>query len=408
MLYRIIIGVLLIVGLLVAIVLPANAEVFTYQDYISDMQVDGDTQIVSLAFDDSFAEGIFFVFRSDKTSYMLEGYGEIEVVVDAYDPNKLNTYFLQIGLFGEDGFLSTDGIPDGALFSFDFVVSGIDDKVHGTYAGIDGYPCGEVFYYNWVDDELSEDGWAEFNAGIYEGPYIPSFRFSFDGTLKSGYDALSIYASIVNMTFEYEGSYIILCEDVTMTMTFEQFLDSDLSESEKLMGEMRDQLALQGKKLDEVTGELSDLNDKVDDLGGKVEELPGQIGDEMQDIVDQEKNEANSSGNSSVDNMIDIIPDYSTGLIEGVKNLASAMSYEGTECILTMPALTIPALPGVTDQPVTFLAEQKVNFEDWFNRMPSAIMAVTKAFFDIAVVGYCFYEFYSLVNELTNGGKKLE
>jgi len=153
---------------------------------------------------------------------------------------------------------------------------------------------------------------------------------------------------------------------------------------------------------------MSNIQTALEEQGKQIDELPDKIGDEMQQVADNEKAEANSSGNGSVDQMIQIIPDYSTGLIEGVKTLAAAISYEGTECKLIMPALTIPTLKGVTTEPITFLDQQEVDLEIWFNRMPQKIMAAVRALFDLAVVGFCFYELYDLVSQVANGARKAE
>lgn len=275
---RIFIGVLCLVLLVSVFVLPANAEVFTYQDYISDMQVDGDIKTVELTFDEAFAENVWIALYcyEDKSTNRVDR-GPLEFYAGCYeDEPHTAIYDIRFGLFGEDSILSTDGIPDGTMFEFSFVINGVDPVVGGTYAGIDGHPLGYVHYYSSDSDgEYVYLGNKLLDAEFVLGNYIPSVRFSFFGDFDTEgidgfgdsdeYDGVSFTAGIDQLTFKYDGDYFIFCEDIKMTMTIEQFLDSDLSESEKLMGEMRDQLALQGKKLDEITGKVENIENKLDD-----------------------------------------------------------------------------------------------------------------------------------------------
>lgn len=117
----------------------------------------------------------------------------------------------------------------------------------------------------------------------------------------------------------------------------------------------------------------------------------------QQQIQENEKNEAESSGQGSVDYVSGAIEDKSAGFISSIGSLVSSMSYEGTACAWTFPALKLPAIEGV--MPEYQLTEEKpIDFEFWVNKIPANILLLVRSLLTIALIGYCFKELYSTIS----------
>lgn len=161
----------------------------------------------------------------------------------------------------------------------------------------------------------------------------------------------------------------------------------------------------------------SELADKIGSAVGDAvnDALNNSLGDTLQDALAQNQTQQDSAaqqqGNDAANQLIELIPDYSADFLPSVKNLASSVGYEGTSCVLTMPAITIPAVGGLFPQ-TTLLGEQTINFEDYFNKMPSAILMIVRAVFDIAIVLFCLREIMDLIRRASTGfkdnGKEVE
>lgn len=119
--------------------------------------------------------------------------------------------------------------------------------------------------------------------------------------------------------------------------------------------------------------------------------------DNQNQLQENEKNEAESSGQGSVDDISGAIEDKSAGFISSITSLVSSMSYEGTACAWSFPALKLPAIEGV--MPEYQLTEEKpIDFEFWVNKIPADILLLVRSLLTIALIGYCFKELYSTIS----------
>ena len=154
----------------------------------------------------------------------------------------------------------------------------------------------------------------------------------------------------------------------------------------------------------------ADLADKIGSAVGDAvnDALNDSLGNTLQDALAQSQTQqdgaAQQQGNDAANQLINLIPDYSADFLPSVRNLASSLGYEGTSCVLTMPAITVPAVGSLFPQ-TTLLGEQTINFEDYFNKMPETIMAIVRALFDIAVVFFCLREVSDLIQRALTGFK---
>lgn len=126
----------------------------------------------------------------------------------------------------------------------------------------------------------------------------------------------------------------------------------------------------------------------------------------QQQIQENEKNEAESSGQGSVDDVSGSIEDKSSGFISAISSLVGSMSYNGTACAWSFPALKLPSIEGL--MPEYQLTEEKpIDFEFWVNKIPSDLLLLVRSLLTIALIGYCFKELYgtiSYVLTLKGGG----
>lgn len=117
---------------------------------------------------------------------------------------------------------------------------------------------------------------------------------------------------------------------------------------------------------------------------------------------DTEKDQFISEGNSVADEVISIIPDESKGFLDALSSLISVLNYEGTAAVLKMPAIAVPAIPGLFSE-IQILEEQELDFEYFVGLMPTVLLTIVRAMFDVAIVGYCLKEFLDLVGSALTG-----
>lgn len=120
---------------------------------------------------------------------------------------------------------------------------------------------------------------------------------------------------------------------------------------------------------------------------------------DYENSIDAEKNEAQKSGNDNVDKLTSAIGIDTSGFLSGFQNLASAMSYDGTDASWTMPAIYIPEIQGITDR-IDLTDEQPINLVSFVDKIPDNILDIIRALFDIALVVFCGKELYDLISYL--------
>ncbi len=114
-------------------------------------------------------------------------------------------------------------------------------------------------------------------------------------------------------------------------------------------------------------------------------------------ILEQEKDIAENTGQESIDDVTGVIEDKSEGFISALGQLVSAMSYDGTMCAWTFPALKLPAIEGV--MPEYVLSEEKpIDFEIWVEKIPANILLLVRSLCTIALIVFCFKELYSTIS----------
>lgn len=160
--------------------------------------------------------------------------------------------------------------------------------------------------------------------------------------------------------------------------------------------------ASDGVALDKLDAILAQLNDSssstetaVDNANKKAEE--------------REKQETQTSGDNATNDTNSAMPSVDSGFANSLKSFVGSMSYNGTEAILPIPKTSIPAIDGITDE-VVLIPEQGYDLSAVISQyIPSNLLTLLQHLFDIALVLYCVYELYGLIQyvlTLKKGGKE--
>lgn len=116
----------------------------------------------------------------------------------------------------------------------------------------------------------------------------------------------------------------------------------------------------------------------------------------IQSSGEKEKTEAETGSQSSQSEAQNALPDNSGSLINGVGGFISGMSYNGTDCKWTFPAVSLPAISGVMDA-VQLTGQKDITFSDFLNVIPDNILTIMRAICSVAVIVFGFKEFYSTI-----------
>ena len=117
---------------------------------------------------------------------------------------------------------------------------------------------------------------------------------------------------------------------------------------------------------------------------------------ELQTSGEKEKSEAQAGSQSAQSEANGALPDNSASLLNGVGGFISGMSYNGTDCNWTFPAINLPAISGVMDS-VQLSASKDITFSDYLNVIPDNILTIMRAICSVAVIVFGFKEFYSII-----------
>lgn len=124
---------------------------------------------------------------------------------------------------------------------------------------------------------------------------------------------------------------------------------------------------------------------------------------------EREKQETQNSGDNATNDTNSAMPSVDSGFANSLKSFVGSMSYNGTEAILPIPKTSIPAIDGITDE-VVLIPEQGYDLSAVISQyIPANLLTLLQHLFDIALVLYCVYELYGLIQyvlTLKKGGKE--
>lgn len=143
--------------------------------------------------------------------------------------------------------------------------------------------------------------------------------------------------------------------------------------------------------------QLSGEEEKLEDIDNKLDKLPGNIGDEMQGIIDNEKEQSKGEGNKFVDQILDALPDPSTDVLAALKSLTDATAYTGTDAVLPIPAIVLPGIEGLFPETVIWEGTN-FDFGEYLGFIPSSLLTLVQSLFTIAIVLFCVYELKGIIS----------
>lgn len=206
--------------------------------------------------------------------------------------------------------------------------------------------------------------------------------------------------------FDEHGSSILLQGILSALMEIRNLdssilttVNSILSSVDSVEGQLTTLTTYLRSTLTSMDTKLSNLLDKADRLIEEQEESNTwleKIFNWLEDSPEQEKEAAQSQAGQSSSDAQASIEDKSAGFVDSVNGLASSMSYSGTQCAWTFPALYLPEIPGVMSR-TQLTSEKPIDFAYWVNQIPSDVLLLVRSVLTIALIGYCFKEFYSVI-----------
>lgn len=123
---------------------------------------------------------------------------------------------------------------------------------------------------------------------------------------------------------------------------------------------------------------------------------------------EREKQETQTSGDNASNDSTNAMPSVDEGFANSLKSFVGSMSYNGTEAILPIPKASIPAIEGVMGE-VVLIPEQGYDLSSVITQyIPANLLQLVQHLFTIALVLYCVYELYGLIQyvlTLKKGGK---
>jgi len=193
-------------------------------------------------------------------------------------------------------------------------------------------------------------------------------------------------------------------EEVWYPLGFGNTLDETLglTQQQVQLGEGTfEQTQDQDQEQTQTNGLIQTFMDKVTTWFARISLNLFNVQDQLSNQLSQEQSQAQTQGGQAVDNVIQIIPDDSKEYLTAMSSLISVLSYEGTEAVITMPAITVPAI-GSSIPEITYLDEQSVNLEEYVNMLPDWLLLLIRYLFDVALVLYCLKEFMGVIHGLVN------
>lgn len=264
---------LVLVSLLAVAVLPASAAVLDYNDYVSNVTVDGDNDLVTVNFP---LNNVYFALYDYNTGTTAEAVS-LSASFNLSANHRYNLFFL---FYYPSDSLSLADIPSDTVFTVDADISSqhnffdvsleafyninyfYDSK--GNYVGSTSNPVSVTDHYTFssVLPQLASN-FASFNPGLQWANWAANYD-----------DTLSI--TVHSLTMQFSISSLLRLQQTT-------------GKTNAILKEVEQKLADQGQTLEDVLGEQQDTNEKLDDIiNGTVDPETPSGSDVVGDLDDAE------------------------------------------------------------------------------------------------------------------------
>lgn len=138
------------------------------------------------------------------------------------------------------------------------------------------------------------------------------------------------------------------------------------------------------------------------------DKLPNDIKQILNERDQQEKQEGQTQTEEGITNITDsltnVIPVNS--IIDSIKPLYNACTYEGTQSLWTLPGITLPQIDGVMEESTisTDIQFDMVQFADKY--IPESLLSLIRSVNGTGIVVFSVYEVISLINQVITGNFK--
>lgn len=379
----------LTIAVIFCMVCPTFAEEINYRDYETKVKVDGDNDIVTVEFPTEWIRGMIGT-RSGTGLYKWNG-----AVLDTYlnsVPDEIRLYCAPFGtIFSRytgtynGRYLSLDNIPSDSEFTIQFGYGGnASSGIAWGSADERFYSVNDTdaeYYFKSVHDLGGEGGthYYTFSSTVSTGSgkgWFPMYIFTVE-SLDDNFYGDHFYLEVTKFQLEISISSLYRLQEQSGI-------------TNELLTEVNRQLEEQGKTLDEVLEQQQQTNEKLD-------ELPGEIGDEVQGVIDSEKEESKEEGNKFVDQILDALPDPSTEVLGALKSLTDSTAYTGTDAVLPIPAIVLPGIDGLFPE-TEIWGGTDFDFGEYIELLPPTLLTLVRALFTIAIVIFCVYELKGIIS----------
>lgn len=285
MLRRFLLPGICIMFLICAFALPAGAVSYIdYNDYLTNIVVDGDNDIVTVTIPGNISFSEFFVddLTNADSEYQLitsSENGRIDYEFTDVTNKRFMYRMYPFGVyFGDDGYqLDVTNIPNNTTFTFNFTIGGTKYYAYNTPK-----PSVSYIFYDSAGNYLGSSTQYLDNTPLDE-------TFSLTGTLvkPDGAVSLVLYCNLWEFSpLEVPAPFYFVSRDTVMTMSISSLyrLQLESGKTNTILKEVEKQLADQGKTLDEVLDAQQTTNNKLDGLWGSITEGFSSMGDKLNDL----------------------------------------------------------------------------------------------------------------------------
>lgn len=166
------------------------------------------------------------------------------------------------------------------------------------------------------------------------------------------------------------------------------------------------------EKLDQMdqnqTNYYTNAQQTLDAIKQNSDKLPNDIKQILDERDQKEKQEGQTQTEQGLttikDSLTNVIPVNS--IIDSIKPLYNACTYEGTQSLWTLPGISIPKIAGVIDETQISTDTQfdMVQFADQY--IPDSLLSLIRSVNGVGIVVFSVYEVISLINQVITGNFK--
>lgn len=172
-------------------------------------------------------------------------------------------------------------------------------------------------------------------------------------------------------------------------------------------------------KLDTIISFLQQSNSATNDIVGSINQGTQDVKDNQdknteaiiendKQLQENEKNEANSTGDSGVSDVQEAVPDYSDNILGAFKELIDCFCHSNTDCSFVMPEFKTPAIAGIIPS-FKIWDEFSIDFDYYLKKLPHEVVFGAQFLLSSGVLLWGVYELYDLIQyvvTLRKGGEE--